>query len=129
MAQSKQWKQIERDWANELIARPTNAKVERVPVTGRHSGDVPDIQHPYFAIEVKYGKVVSSRTLKALEQAMMASEANRGKLPIVCQSHKQEGKRNLKHIVSMDLDTFNRIARVWMDSRDAPVDTGKDLNI
>ena len=53
MAQSKQWKQIERDWANELIARPTNATVERVPVTGRHSGDVPDIQHPYFAIEVK----------------------------------------------------------------------------
>ena len=129
MAQSKQWKQIERDWADKLIARPTNATVERIPVTGRHAGNVPDIQHPYFAIEVKYGKVVSSRTLKALEQALMASEANRGKLPIVCQSHKQKGKRDLKHIVSMDLNTFNKIARVWMDSKDAPVDTGKDLTL
>tara|TARA_R100000458_G_C8269225_1_gene244011 strand:+ start:1263 stop:1652 length:390 start_codon:yes stop_codon:yes gene_type:complete len=129
MAQSKQWKQIERDWASELLPRPNNAKVTRVPVTGRHSGDVPDVEHPYFAVEVKYGKVVSSRTLKALEQARMASEANRGKLPIVCQSHKQEGKRNLTHIVSMDLNTFNILARAYMNSKEPPVDTGKDLTI
>ena len=129
MAQSKQWKQIERDWADKLLPRPNNAKVTRVPVTGRHSGDVPDVEHPYFAVEVKYGKVVSSRTLKAVEQARMASEANRGKLPIVCQSHKQQGERNLHHLVTMDLTTFQKLAHAYMNSKEPPVDTSKDLII
>jgi len=129
MAQSKQWKQIERDWADKLLPRTSDAKVERIPVTGRHSGDVPDVEHPYFAVEVKYGKVVSSRTLKAIEQARMASEANRGKLPIVCQSHKQEGARNLHHIVTMDLNTFNKLARCYMEHNEPHIDTGKALGI
>tara|TARA_R110000822_G_scaffold64946_1_gene159119 strand:- start:837 stop:1223 length:387 start_codon:yes stop_codon:yes gene_type:complete len=126
---SKQWKQIERNWANQLLPRNPKDIVERIPVTGRHSGDVPDVDHPYFAVEIKYGKVVSSRTLKALEQARMASEANRNKLPIVCQSHKQEGKRELRHIVSMDLDVFNILAKTYMHGKEPPIDTGKDLAV
>ena len=128
MAQSKQWKQIERDWANELLPKRLKDKVERLPVTGRHSGDVPDVEHPYFAVEVKYGKVVSSRTLKAISQANKSAEAT-GRLPIVCQSHKTEGKRNLTHLVTMDLKTFVRLADFYMNHHDPDVDIGKNLTI
>ena len=86
---SKQWKQIERNWANQLLPR-----------------------NP-----------------KDIVEARMASEANRNKLPIVCQSHKQEGKRELRHIVSMDLDVFNILAKTYMHGKEPPIDTGKDLAV
>lgn len=53
------WKKSERDAAETLGGK-------RIPVTGRHSGDVPDIEHPIFAIEHKYGKRVISATIKRL---------------------------------------------------------------
>jgi len=128
MSKSKQWKQIERDWANVYLPRRDEDVVERLPVTGRHSGDVPDIEHPYFAVEVKYGKVVSSRTLKAVEQAYKSSLATR-RLPLVCQSHRTEGKRDLKHLITMDLDTFTELAECYMKHNDPYIDTSKNLNI
>ena len=53
------WKQHERNWADRMPTRPGQL-TQRIPVTGRHSADVPDIDHSDFAIEVKAGKVVSS---------------------------------------------------------------------
>jgi len=48
------WKQHERNWADRMPTRPGQL-TQRIPVTGRHSADVPDIDHSDFAIEVKAG--------------------------------------------------------------------------
>ena len=96
------WKRWERWWADTLGGDRVNAK--RNPVTGRHSGDTPDVETIKFAVEVKAGKVVSSRTLKAVEQAQKAGNATK-KIPIVAQTHKINDK-NAVHLVTMDLETF-----------------------
>lgn len=70
------WKEWERRVAAELGGT-------RVPVTGRHSGDVPDIDHPVLAIEVKASGRQPSRGMeKAQEQAHKAGRAT-GKVPVV----------------------------------------------
>ena len=99
------WKRWERWWADTLGGDKVNAK--RNPVTGRHSGDTPDVETIKFAVEVKAGKVVSSRTLKAVEQAKKAGIST-GKIPIVAQTHKINDK-NAVHLVTMDLETFLQI--------------------
>ena len=65
------WKKWERWWADVLGGDKVNA--QRIPVTGRQSGDVPDVETIKFACEVKAGKVVSSRTLKAVDQAHLTT--------------------------------------------------------
>lgn len=99
------WKAWERKWAEFLGGDAVNAK--RIPVTGRQSGDVPDVETIKFAVEVKAGKVVSSRTLKAVDQAMKAGRAT-GKIPIVAQTHKVNNTV-AKHLVTMDLATFLKL--------------------
>ena len=99
------WKRWERWWADTLGGDKVNAK--RNPVTGRHSGDTPDVETIKFAVEVKAGKVVSSRTLKAVEQAKKAGIST-GKIHIVAQTHKINDK-NAVHLVTMDLETFLQI--------------------
>jgi len=99
------WKKWERWWADILGGDKVNA--QRIPVTGRQSGDVPDVETIKFACEVKAGKVVSSRTLKAVDQAHKAGVAT-NKIPIVCQTHKINDKV-AKHLVTMDLTTFLKI--------------------
>lgn len=96
------WKKWERWWAETLGGEKTGAK--RIPVTGRQSGDVPDVETIKFAVEVKAGKVVSSRTIKAVDQAMKAGRAT-GKIPIVAQTHKINENKAL-HLVTLDLATF-----------------------
>ena len=86
------WKGWERWWKEKLGGDKVNAK--RIPVTGRHSGDVPDIETITFAGEVKAGSVASSRTLKAVDQARKAANAT-GKIPILCQTHKVNKKESL----------------------------------
>lgn len=99
------WKKWERWWVAALGGDRVNGK--RNPVTGRHSGDTPDIETIKFAGEVKAGKVVSSRTLKAVEQAQKAGRKTQ-KIPIVCQTHKVN-QNNAIHLVTMDLETFLQI--------------------
>lgn len=99
------WKKWERWWADVLGGDKVNAK--RNPVTGRHSGDTPDVETIKFAAEVKAGKVVSSRTLKAVEQAQKAGRST-GKIPIVCQTHKLNAKTAI-HLITMDLATFLKL--------------------
>jgi len=101
------WKNWERKWAEFLGGDKVNAK--RIPVTGRQSGDVPDVETIKFAVEVKAGKVVSSRTLKAIEQARKAGIATR-KIPIVAQTHKIN-KNNAIHLVTMELDVFLELTK------------------
>lgn len=69
------WKQSERDMALALGGK-------RVPVTGRQRGDVPDVEHPTYAIEHKAGKVMSARMLEAVDQAVAAA-AGTTKTPLV----------------------------------------------
>tara|TARA_R100001460_G_scaffold61802_1_gene101949 strand:+ start:5629 stop:6108 length:480 start_codon:yes stop_codon:yes gene_type:complete len=99
------WKNWERKWAEFLGGDEVNAK--RIPVTGRQSGDVPDVETIKFAAEVKAGKVVSARTLKAVDQAMKAGRAT-NKIPIVCQTHKVNEKKAV-HLVTLDLATFLKL--------------------
>tara|TARA_B100000424_G_scaffold65983_1_gene48672 strand:+ start:949 stop:1332 length:384 start_codon:yes stop_codon:yes gene_type:complete len=96
------WKNWERRWAEFFGGDAVNA--QRNPVTGRHSGDVPDVETIKFALEVKAGKVVSSRTLKAVQQARDAGNATR-KIPIVAQTHKVN-QNTAVHLVTMELDVF-----------------------
>lgn len=70
----KRWKATERKIA-ELLGG------ERVPVTGRQRGSAPDIQHPFFSIEVKDRQSLPDWILDAMNQA---DESNPGdKTPIV----------------------------------------------
>ena len=99
MAQSNTWKQSERDAAETLGGT-------RVPVTGRHSGNIPDIDHDLFAIEHKYGKRVISATIKkALSQARKASEST-GRMPIVTiEQAEGPGKKN-ERLVLLNIQDF-----------------------
>lgn len=122
----KRWKQIERWWASILGG-------VRIPVTGRHSADVPDIAHPYWAIEVKYSNTPPARILKGLEQAKRAAEARSSDLmPILCQSYHVKGERDLRHLVTMEVDDWLKIAKLW-EREHKPVygwkDEGKDIKL
>lgn len=104
MAKSN-WKELERQWATALGGR-------RVPVTGRSRGDVPDIEHPLWAIELKTGKaLVSSRIKTALDQAAAAA-AGTDKTPLVCIEETRKGgndeqrRRGSLKLVVMTLDDF-----------------------
>ena len=99
------WKNWERKWAEFLGGDAVNAK--RIPVTGRQSGDVPDVETIKFAIEVKAGKVVSSRTLKAIDQAKKAGIST-GKIPVVVQVHKVNKNVSVP-LVTLDLATFLKL--------------------
>ena len=99
------WKNWERKVAEWFGGDSVNAK--RIPVTGRQSGDVPDVETIKFAIEVKAGKVVSSRTLKAIDQAKKAG-ASTNKIPVVVQVHKVNKTVSVP-LVTLDLATFLKI--------------------
>jgi hypothetical protein len=93
------WKKSERDAAETLGGK-------RIPVTGRHSADVPDIEHPIFAIEHKYGKRVISATIKkALSQARKASETT-GKIPLVTIEQAEGQGRGNERLALINIDDF-----------------------
>lgn len=103
------WKSIERDWAEALGGR-------RVPVTGRQRGDVPDVEHPLFSVEIKGGqRLVSSRVQLGLEQAKAAASGN-GKLPLVGLDQSRLGpKGNLKLVVMERADFLKLLAALHID--------------
>ena len=68
MASRGTWKAEERWWASKYGGK-------RVPVTGRQRGDAPDVAHPFFAFEIKYGKTnVPNRLVNALDQAAKSGQ-------------------------------------------------------
>ena len=122
------WKNWERKVAEWFGGDSVNAN--RIPVTGRQSGDVPDVETIKFAIEVKAGKVVSSRTLKAVDQAKKAS-ASTGKIPVVVQVHKAN-KNVAIPLVTLDLATFLKLTEpIRKEERriKKSLDSSKELGI
>lgn len=67
------WKRTEREVAKRLGG-------ERVPVTGRQRGDVPDIDHPLLSIEVKHWAALPVKLVDAMDQARKASRD--GRVPV-----------------------------------------------
>ena len=70
----KLWKQAERKIAALLGG-------QRVPITGRQRGDVPDIRHNTFSVEVKHKQELPAWLNEAMEQAEAAVTDD--KMPIV----------------------------------------------
>tara|TARA_R100000315_G_C5167280_1_gene96471 strand:- start:247 stop:633 length:387 start_codon:yes stop_codon:yes gene_type:complete len=122
------WKKWEREWANMLPQRSGHSS-ERIPVTGRNDMTTPDISHHDFAVECKVGKVLSSRQVKGIRQAKASAEASKTlpkKLPIVVQSHKIDGERDMLHAVTMPYDAWVRMARIYLSNTERvnPPDLG-----
>jgi hypothetical protein len=92
------WKSIERWWAAALGGK-------RIPVSGRHNGAEGDIEHPLLGLEVKAGKVLSTRLQEALKQAERA--AGKTKTPLVCIEHSRprDPRGNLR-VVMMRLEDW-----------------------
>ena len=69
---------------------------------------VPDVEHEKFAIEHKYGKVLSTRFQTAIEQALAAAVGT-DKLPLVTFEHARKG--NVGNIIgiTMLMDDFLKL--------------------
>ena len=96
------WKAIERQWAERLGGR-------RVPVTGRTRGDAPDVEHEIWSIEVKAGRVMSTRLQTAVEQAEASRKGNQ--IPLVCITQTEgRGKPNEDYIL-MRFKDWEKVVR------------------
>lgn len=89
------WKKTERAIAERLGG-------QRVPVSGRQRGDVPDIAHGRLAIECKHRQRIPAWLTDAMRQAEAA--ARDGKLPVAV-LHAQGGRHDANLCV-MTLDTL-----------------------
>lgn len=94
------WKAAERRWAKDLNGL-------RVPVSGRQRGDQPDVQHERYSVEVKAGRVLSTRLQVALEQARAA--ARDGQVPLVAIEHSRLGRNGNLRCVLLELSDFLRL--------------------
>ena len=92
------WKRWERWWAERLGG-------VRVPVSGRARGDVPDVAHALYSIEVKAGKVLSPRLRAGMRQAVAAAHGT-AKTPLLCVTHKVAGQRDAEHYVMPRLEDW-----------------------
>ena len=100
MPRSQVWKQTERFVADLLGGK-------RVPITGRQRGDVPDIEHPRYSVEVKRRSAPNAFPkwlTTALEQADAANPG--GKVPIVVIEHAHGAGRMRDHYVMLRLPDF-----------------------
>jgi len=106
MTERGTWKASERKMAAALGG-------VRVPVTGRMRGSAPDIAHETYAIEHKYGRVMSARMVEAVEQAeaSAADSAKQGKFktPLVTIENVRAGRRDNGLFVLMRLSDFLEI--------------------
>lgn len=93
---SQTWKRWELFWASNLGGK-------RVPVTGRQRGDAPDVAHDRYAIEVKYGKVMSARLQLGMRQARASAVTQPGHIPLLCITQTVAGQRDNEHYVMLAL--------------------------
>jgi hypothetical protein len=91
----RRWKRNEREIASRLGG-------ERVPITGRQRGDVPDVQHKWLSIECKSRQSIPSWLKIAIEQAVMAAKGSQ--LPIAILH--EVGQRHGEDLVVMHLSDF-----------------------
>ena len=75
---------------------------ERVPVSGRARGDVPDVAHRWLSIEVKHWSRPPARVQEALSQAIAA--ARDGQLPVAVLH--EAGARHTDDLVVLRLADF-----------------------
>ena len=121
------WKAQEREYAKLIHG-------ERIPVTGKSGSDIPDIMSHTMVGEVKKsntGACVSQKTLKALRKVKHAGKAN-NKIAVLFQAHKDKGKRDIEHVVTMYLDDFMQVAKHLIlrnESHNELVKKSKDLLI
>lgn len=95
---SKRWKATERTVAKILHG-------VRVPITGRQRGDVPDVEHPFFSIEVKDRQSLPSWLMDAMNQADASIRGD--KIPIVVLH--QKGIQNNKNLAIMRLGNVSEM--------------------
>jgi hypothetical protein len=62
---------------------------ERVPVSGRQRGDVPDVAHHRLSVEVKHRRTVPGWLVDALDQAEAAARADHVPVAII---HRHGGR-------------------------------------
>tara|TARA_X000001388_G_scaffold70041_1_gene58925 strand:+ start:366 stop:767 length:402 start_codon:yes stop_codon:yes gene_type:complete len=121
------WKAQEREYAKLING-------ERIPVTGRSGSEVPDITSFTIVGEVKKsntGKTINQRTLKALKGIKEIGNAT-GKLPVLLQAHKDKGKRDIEHVVTMYLEDFLFVAEHLIKKNEEynqSMENSKKLNI
>ena len=110
---SQTWKSWERFWAMNLGGK-------RVPVTGRQRGDAPDVAHDRYAIEVKYGKVMSARLLLGMAQARAAAVTQPGHIPLLCITQTVAGQRDNEHYVMLSLADWQSLTGDGLEAHDEP---------
>tara|TARA_R100001163_G_scaffold49330_1_gene37070 strand:- start:1015 stop:1395 length:381 start_codon:yes stop_codon:yes gene_type:complete len=121
------WKAQERDYAKKIHGK-------RIPVTGRSGSDVPDITSHTIVGEVKKsgtGKAVSLKTMKALRGIKKVGKST-GKIPVLFQAQRENGKRDVEHVVTMYLDDFMKVAKHLIlsnKSHNELLESRKDLTI
>jgi hypothetical protein len=91
----KLWKATER-----MIAQILGG--ERVPITGRQRGDVPDIKHSWLSLEVKHREAIPGWIIEGMEQAEAASK--NGMLPALV-IH-QKGDRHTSDLICVRMGDF-----------------------
>ncbi len=101
----KTWKKVER-----AVAKIFGGK--RVPVSGRGRGNVPDIDHPIFAFEVKCRPNHPALLRVAMDQAERSAEvehdeSGESKLPLVILH--EWGQRHMSDLAVMRVKDFLRI--------------------
>ncbi len=104
----KPWKRTERAVAARLSG-------QRVPITGRQRGDVPDIKHRWLSIEVKSRKTLPAWLHTAMSQAVAAIRGVQ--LPVVILH--QTGARHDDDIVCVRLGDWVE----WFGQLDHPEDS------
>ncbi len=97
----KTWKAVERKIANIFGGK-------RVPVSGRGRGNVPDIDHPVFAFEVKCRPNHPALLRVAMDQAEKSAENDEsGKLPLVILH--EWGQKHMDDLTVMRVKDFLKI--------------------
>jgi hypothetical protein len=97
------WKNAERKFA-ELLGG------QRIPVTGRHNQETPDLDVEDLAVEVKARAKLPGLIVKAMQQAECAGEKH-NKMPIAI--FHEKGKRFLDAYVIIRLDWFLKLYEKW----------------
>ena len=75
---------------------------KRVPITGRQRGDVPDVAHPLYSVEVKHRQSIPAWLKDAVSQAVAASTPQQ--IPIVVLH--EAGQRHGNDLVVIPLSEF-----------------------
>ena len=91
----KTWKATERYYADRFGG-------ERVPITGRIRGNVPDIRHKWLSIEVKFRKELPAWLHDAMDQAQKSKHGEQ--LPVVILH--QNGKKHDDDFIVMTTKDF-----------------------